>query len=61
MEWQSIDTAPRDGTTVLLASPRGRMANGNWHQTYGVWSWPYVLIEPTHWMPLPDPPSQAVG
>lgn len=58
--WQPIATAPKDGTFVLLASPRGRIADGNWGN-YKVWSWPYVMVEPTHWMPLPDAPTQERG
>lgn len=30
MKWQPIETAPRDGTTVLLAAP-GRVTAGEWH------------------------------
>ena len=58
--WQPIETAPKDGSSILLATPKGRIADGFWALTYGVWSWPYVMVEPTHWMPLPAPPgSQA--
>jgi hypothetical protein len=56
--WQPIETAPKDGTYVLLATPRGRIADGNFCN-YGVWSWPYVMVEPTHWMPLPPPPTET--
>ncbi|MDH2239114.1 hypothetical protein N5K27_22655 [Pigmentiphaga sp. GD03639] len=57
--WQPIETAPKDGTRVLLATPRGRMADGEFHARYGVWSWPYVMVEPTLWRPLPTPPIDA--
>ena len=58
--WQPIETAPKDGSSILLATPKGRIADGFWALTYGVWSWLYVMVEPTHWMPLPAPPgSQA--
>ena len=56
--WQSIETAPRDGTVVLLTHPKGRMGDGCHHPRYGVWSWPYVMLEPTHWQPLPAAPKQ---
>jgi hypothetical protein len=57
-DWQPIETAPKDGTYVLLATPKGRMADGNFCTKYGVWSWPYVMVEPTHWMPMPPRPER---
>lgn len=78
MKWQPIETAPKDGTIILVGwrlpedtemqewfvmqwghiqrnglfpgdvgmwvAPNGSMT---WHETNG----------PTHWMPLPEPPS----
>lgn len=55
--WQPIETAPKDGSFILLATPKGRIADGFWSPVYGVWSWPYVMVEPTHWMPLPELPG----
>jgi hypothetical protein len=58
-EWQPIETAPKDGTTVILfcdryASPDvadvGSYEQGQWVMNGSGW-------EPTHWMPLPNPPS----
>ena len=57
-EWQPIETAPKDGSFILLATPKGRIADGSWSLVYKVWSWPYVMVEPTHWMPLPTPPKR---
>jgi len=57
MLWQPIETAPKDGSFILLATPKGRIADGFWSPVYGVWSWPYVMVEPTHWMPLPERPG----
>jgi hypothetical protein len=66
MEWQPIETAPKDGTPVLgYRDVDGVMATVYW-TTWGGWS----LVapggyaeeddwEPTHWMPLPDPPKNA--
>ena len=59
-EWQPIETAPKDGSFILLATPKGRIADGFWSLVYGVWSWPYVMVEPTHWMPLPTPPKRSM-
>ena len=80
MEWQPIDTVPRDETHVLLCwtfnnGVRPDIRIGRyWHE-----SWPdkrllfkieldmgsagaYVFTscddeQPTHWMPLPEPPK----
>ena len=55
--WQPIETAPKDGSFILMATPKGRIADGFWSPVYGVWSWPYVMVEPTHWRPLPELPG----
>lgn len=52
MNWQPIETAPRDGTWMLVACGwrrEGEDAIG------GTIRWDI----PTHWMPLPPPPTQA--
>jgi hypothetical protein len=54
--WQPIETAPKDGTMILLCTPGGKAAGGAFHARYKVWSWPYVMAEPTHWQPLPPAP-----
>jgi len=70
MEWQPIETAPKDGTPVLGYADGG-IATVTWIQstTYGAWagSWGLLLPGtdsenlmwwPTHWMPLPAPPAE---
>lgn len=69
--WQPIETAPRDGTRVLLAHDEWVGAgawckegngNGPFWTDYSVASWPYeeyAEIAPSHWMPLPDAPVSA--
>ena len=59
--WQPIETAPTDGTRILLCGRGGKIADGHYGQPDG-WAnpkrfvWPYIHANPTHWMPLPAPP-----
>jgi|GEM_PF-1728610 len=80
-EWRPIETAPKDGTEIILRKA-DRVSAGNWidpvristepHATTGepvqlveheegFWqSWDGGFAdddEPTHWMPLPEPPK----
>lgn len=72
MDWQPIETAPKDGTEVLLwlGFPFSRIEYAKWYQGWGLWidaedPEPEDSDEvrgtgelvPTHWMPLPEPPS----
>lgn len=75
LEWQPIETAPKDGTNFL----GGRWNTGEFGHVY--WSslvcwwrdshngggnvgWvtqpgAFAWNSPTHWMPLPEPPEDA--
>jgi len=65
-EWQPIETAPKDGTIIIV---RGGVAywrerTSHWDGAAGWWTiagfdWPGRPIqwEVTHWMPLPEPPE----
>ena len=68
MTWQPIETAPRDGTYILLGytqqgdeMPTGLFVGvGSLHENGKLWvinSWDNEKAWPTHWMPLPDPPE----
>lgn len=61
-EWRDIASAPKDGTAVLLLSPKWRNPSvGWWLETFGGWhSFPGSYgMKPTHWMPLPLPPTRS--
>lgn len=67
--WQPIETAPKDGTLILLASIDGYVMEASWFDAwYGDRAnpgWMYAnldeehgsYIDATHWMPLPEPPK----
>jgi hypothetical protein len=70
-EWQTMETAPKgdDAKWVLLYAPLGGVFKGIWNdglpedehgpcipggwEAAGGWG----AVEPTHWMPLPEPPD----
>jgi hypothetical protein len=55
--WRPIETAPRDESAVLLADTDCLMEIGWWHR--GAWRHgpKGYKIAPTHWMPIPAPPT----
>src|SRR6266403_4351420 len=64
-DWQPISTAPKDGTRILLYGRSG-IGLGNWGRNIAgneCWlrdiGWFQVGQLPTHWFPLPDPPSDV--
>lgn len=81
-EWRTIDSAPRDGASILVhnndepGSPGGKAekcwegntavaawwtnedgGDGDWVCYMGLPCDPSPCFEPTHWMPLPEPPK----
>ena len=59
--WQPIETAPKDGREVLVAvgkSYTGGVLVAFWCEHDEAWNdWDRDIWEPTHWMPLPGPPT----
>ena len=60
--WQPIETAPKDGTEVLVYAPPYAglgdiICRAAWHDDAG-WCVD-ELREVTHWQPLPDAPVSA--
>ena len=65
-DWQNIDTAPKDGTSILGWTAEGICEIywmwGEWCQapcysTYDGCGSAVLLCQPTHWMPLPPGPK----
>jgi hypothetical protein len=68
MKWLPIDTAPRDGSVILLADYSGYrnremwIASGLWVASDLMLAGGYwfdrvqILYTPTHWMSLPEAP-----
>ena len=59
MEWQPIETAPDGGGYILVWHPR--QGGVQFVHSDGDW-WRRRIAEgskgqPTHWMPLPEPPK----
>lgn len=69
--WQPIQTAPKDGTEVIVADPEnGMVTSAYWYARNdrvapddGWWDnlpdrgayTAHICFEPTCWMPLPEP------
>lgn len=68
-EWKPIESAPKDGTSVLGYFPAGAkyVARADvspifWEKAMELWTNPVsghfcFHAPPTHWMPLPPPPG----
>jgi len=74
MEWQPIETAPKDGTSIILYEPNrkkvqiGKWDNDRWAKKPRPY-WAMVsgysdktyerMFPPTHWQPLPPSPTES--
>ena len=61
-EWESISTAPIDGAAVVVWQTGKTPVVAYMSQCLG-FGWQSIpgdkRYEPTHWMPLPDPPNKT--
>ena len=64
MQWMPIDTAPKDGSKVLIHQA-GSVVIARFVESLGVWRTDdhddYAMFfecDPSHWMALPDPPKE---
>lgn len=54
MGWQSIETAPKDGTIVDLWYPEYGRITDQWYDAEDGW---FTADNPTYWMPVPEQPG----
>jgi len=58
-EWQPIETAPKDGTIIIVSAPAvGAARWSRFRDIEGYWEWfSGGTCDPDYWMPLPSPPD----
>jgi len=69
MEWQPIESAPKDGTWIFGYWPSMSITDypavifADDHSNHDIWYMPsnfeFGCVYPTHWMPLPAPPARG--
>lgn len=59
--WRPIETAPKDGLKDILVWKKGFIGIAVWQPIYDRgFGWVTntgFQVEPTHWQPLPEPPT----
>jgi len=61
MDWRSIETAPKDGTRVLLGESNGNVCVGYYMRLFREWRATgshYVPLRPIYWMPIKPLPEK---
>lgn len=70
MKWQPIETAPKDGSVFIAHTPRAKIRKVRLMQwlspkmNWAVFGWKDMngnFHDPTHWMPLPEPPTPTAS
>lgn len=62
MKWRLIESGPEAHQLELLGyDPDVGMYNMHWRDDIKAWcyTWNQTRCNPTHWMPLPNPPSNT--
>ena len=66
-DWKPIETAPRDGTQILVEDLSVACIVAWWSSMHSAFVWIHpdlcqsegtAYLNPTHWMPLPPPPER---
>ena len=63
--WKPIETAPKDGTSILIYIPAFKewtaiVAQSHFYKAgrgKGYW-WDFANMDPTHWTAIPAPPTK---
>ena len=55
--WQPIETAPKDDTDVLVLCGDDILVGSFCATMWWIEQTSYEKRDPTHWMPLPEPPK----
>lgn len=60
-EWQTIESAPKDGTHILVYIPDAKreVTEVKWMGSYWRNSFSIRSLSPIAWMPLPPPPTST--
>ena len=63
-EWQPIETAPKNGTRIIVFRPKANeyihhISEDRWCKIGSTFCWARSneKMQPTHWMPFPQPPK----
>ena len=64
-QWQPIETAPKDGTAILVntgyAHDAWQYVTAHYRNDLWVACCSSSIVRPSHWMPLPEPPQALNG
>lgn len=58
-EWEKIKTAPKDGSLVMVWDQSFYLSIWHIHERCWIEVGHSLVLHPTHWMKLPDPPKES--